>query len=157
MKPTVYIETSIVSYLTSRPSSDVRAAACQNITAEWWDDRRSNFDLYVSEFVVIEASRGNEEAAARRLAAIENIAELQVSEPARILAKALIKEGPLPPKAEIDAFHIAVATANGINYLLTWNCTHIANAIMRPKIEGVCRKHGFEPSIICTPSELLED
>ena len=127
------METSVVSYLTARPSNDIRAAACQSITADWWDNRRTGFDLYISEFVVVEASQGNEEAAARRLAAIEGIPELQVSEKVRDLAERLIKEGSLPPKAEVDAFHIAVATVNGINYLLTWNCTHIANAVMRPK------------------------
>ena len=156
MKSTVYIETTVVSYLTARPSNDIRAAACQNITADWWDNRRADFDLYVSEFVVVEASRGNEEAAARRLSVIEGIAELRVTEDTRDLAEALIKGGSFPAKAEIDAFHVAVATVNGINYLLTWNCSHIADAVMRPRIEVVCRRHGFEPPIICTPSELLD-
>ena len=104
----------------------------------------------------MEASRGNEEAAARRLAVIEGIAELEVTVKARDLAHALIREGSLPLKAEIDAFHVAVAAVNGMNYLLTWNCKHIANAVMRPEIEGVCRRHDYEPPIICTPSELLE-
>ena len=156
MKSTVYIETSVVSYLSARPSNDIRAAACQNITADWWDNRRADFELYVSEFVVVEASRGNEEAAARCLSIIEGIAELRVTEDTRNLAEALIKDCSLPLKAEIDAFHVAVAAVNGINYLLTWNCMHIANAVMRPRIEAVCRRHVFEPPIICTPSELLE-
>lgn len=156
MNSTVYIETSVVSYLAARPSNDIRTAACQSITADWWVSRRADFDLYVSEFVVIEASRGNEDAAARRLAVIEGIAELGVTESVRDLAEALMKSGTLPHKAEIDAFHVAVAAVNGMNYLLTWNCTHIANAVMRPKIESVCRRLGFEPPVICTPSELLE-
>ena len=156
MKPTVYIETSVVSYLAARPSNDIRAAANQNITADWWDNRRNDFDLYISEFVIAEASRGNEDAAARRMKALEGIIELQVTEDVRDLARSLINNGSLPIKAELDAFHVAVAAVNGINYLLTWNCTHIANAVMRPKIESVCRSHGFEPSVICTPSELLE-
>jgi predicted nucleic acid-binding protein len=156
MKSSVYIETSVISYLTARPSSDVRSAAFQNITVDWWDNRRSDFDLYVSEFVIVEASRGNKEASARRLSAINNIAELRITEAVRILGNALIKEGALPEKAALDAFHVAVATVNGINYLLTWNCAHIANAVMRPKIESICRKNNYEPPIICTPSELLE-
>lgn len=156
MRSTVYIETSIISYLAARPSNDVRAAACQNITAEWWDERRGDFELYVSEFVLAEASRGNEEAAARRLEALDGIAELEVSESVKLLAEALINEGSIPPKAELDAFHVAVAAVNGVNYLLTWNCTHIANAVMRPKIESACRGAGYEPPVICTPSELLE-
>jgi hypothetical protein len=156
MNASVYIETSIVSYLTSRPSRDVRAAACQNITAEWWDHRRSDFDIFISEIVVAEASRGNAEAAGRRLAALDGIPELRISEEAKSLAKAMLNDGSLPPKAEIDALHIAVAAVNGIDYLLTWNCTHIANALMRPRIEQACRESGVEPPVICTPSELLE-
>ena len=156
MKSTVYIETSVVSYLTACPSNEIRVAACQNITADWWENRRSDFDLYISEFVVVEVSRGNSEASARRLAVIEGIAELQVADDARNLAEALIKNGSLPPKAVIDAFHVAVAAVNGIHFLLTWNCKHIANAVMRPRIEAECRKHGFEPPTICTPRELLE-
>ena len=156
MKPTVYIETSIVSYLAARPSNDIRVAASQNITADWWDTRRADFDLFVSEFVVVESSKGDAEAARRRLLVIQDIAEIEVSNSVRDLAAALIKEGSLPGNAVIDAFHVSVAAVNGINYLLTWNCAHIANAVMRPKIESVCRKNGFEPPIICTPSELLE-
>lgn len=156
MNATVYIETSIVSYLTARPSRDVRAAACQNITAEWWDNRRSDFDIFSSEIVVAEASRGNSEAARRRLSALDGIPELRISKEAKSLARAMLKDGSLPPKAEIDALHIAVAAVNGIDYLLTWNCAHIANAVMRPRIEQACRENGFEPPVICTPSELLE-
>ena len=156
MKPTVYVETSIVSYLTSRPSNDIRVAASQNMTIEWWETRRSIFDLFVSEFVVAEASLGHPDAASRRMVAISGIPELEATEEVRTLGKALIAEGSLPPKAEIDAYHIAVSTVHGIEYLLTWNCTHIANAIMRPKIENLCRKYGYEPPIICTPQELME-
>ena len=155
MKASVYIETSVVSYLTARPSNDVRATAYQVITTDWWDNRRADFDLYVSEFVVLESSRGNKDAATRRLDAIAGIPELQVTEDARELARSLIAKGSLPANAEIDAFHIAVAAVSGIDYLLTWNCTHIANAVMRPRIEAVCRDREFEPPIICTPSELL--
>ena len=156
MKPRVYIETSIPSYLTARPSNDIRAMANQNSTIEWWENRRSEFDVFISEFVIAESSQGHPEAPARRLEAINDILELDVSEEVKILAKALIDEGPIPEKAEIDAYHIAVATVNGMDYLLTWNCTHIANAVMRPKVEAVCRNHGYEPPVICTPQELME-
>jgi hypothetical protein len=111
----------------------------------------------MSEFVVAEASQGHPEAARRRMAFITGLPELKVTEAARDLAKALILEGPIPERSEVDAFHIAVATVNGMDYLLTWNCSHIANAAMRPKIESVCRAHGYEPPIICTPLELMED
>ncbi len=156
MKPLVYVETSIVSYLTSRPSNDIRAAANQNTTFEWWETRRLLFDLFISEFVVAEAALGHFDAASRRMAAIEGIPELEATEEVRALGKALIAKGSLPPKAELDAYHIAVAAVHGMEYLLTWNCTHIANAIMRPKIESVCRECGYEPPIICTPQELME-
>ena len=157
MKAKVYIETSIPSYLTARPSNDIRAMANQNATLEWWEDYRKSFDLFISEFVIAEASLGHPEAAKRRLEALAGLPELSVPENVVRLASALITEGPLPEKAEIDAFHIAVAAVNGMEYLLTWNCTHIANAALRPKIEAICRTHGFEPPIICTPQELMGD
>ena len=156
MKNSVYIETSIVSYLTARPSNDIRSVSQQNITSDWWGFRRNEFDLFISEFVIIEASRGDKNVAEKRLAAIEGIAELEVLDTAAELARSLISHGSLPTKAEIDAFHVAVATTHGVEFLLTWNCKHIANAIMPPKIEQVCRERGFEPPIICTPTELLE-
>lgn len=156
-RPRVYIETSVISYLTARPSNDLRAAANQNATAEWWVSRQGKFDLFVSEFVVAEASLGHPEAAGRRLAAIADIPELAATDDVRALGMALIVERALPKQAEVDAYRIAIAAANGIEYLLTWNCSHIANARMRPKIEAVCRSHGFEPPIICTPLELTED
>jgi len=112
--------------------------------------------VFISEFVIAESSQGYPEASARRLSALEGIPLLDVTEDVRKLAAALIAEGPIPERAEIDAYHIAVATVNGMDYLLTWNCTHIANAVMRPKVETVCRNHGYEPPTICTPQELME-
>ncbi len=156
MKLKVYLETSTISYLTARPSNDLRSMANQNTTIEWWEYRRPKFEIYISEFVVAESSQGHPEAAARRLAAIEDIPALDVTEGVRQLGRALVAEGPVPEGAEIDAYHIAVAAVNGMDYLLTWNCKHIANAVMRPQIEAVCRNHGFEPPIICTPQELME-
>ncbi len=155
MKPTVYIETSIPSYLTARASNDIRSTANQNTTIEWWEQRKQDFAVFISEFVVTEAARGHPEAASRRMAAIEEIPELKATEEVRVLGKTLIADGALPALAEIDAYHIAIAAVNGMEYLLTWNCTHIANAIMRPKIEAICRTHGYEPPIICTPQELM--
>jgi len=156
LKPKIYIETSIPSYLSAPLSNDLRVAANQSITIEWWETRRPGFELFISEFVTAEASLGNTEAAQKRLETIADLPKLAITESVRLLAAALISEGPIPPNAEIDAYHIAVATVNGVDYLLTWNCTHIANAIMRPRIEEVCRQQGFEPPIICTPQELME-
>jgi len=153
MKQKVYIETSILSYLTARPNNDLRAMANQSTTIEWWESRMPEFDIFISEFVVAESSQGNSEAVARRLAVIP---ELEITEAVRLLGRALVAEGPIPNGSEIDAYHIAVAAVNGMDYLLTWNCKHIANAIIRPKVEEVCRNHGFEPPTICTPQELME-
>ncbi|MFH0939626.1 MAG: type II toxin-antitoxin system VapC family toxin [Planctomycetota bacterium] len=157
MKPKVYIETSIISYLIARPSNDIRVVANQNVTIEWWETRRLGFELFISEFVIAEASLGNPEAAKKRLEVMAEISELLVTDESRVLAKALIFEGPIPAKAEVDALHIAVAAVNGMEYLLTWNCTHIANAVIRPKIEKICRQQGVESPIICTPQELMEN
>lgn len=157
MRSTIYIETSVISYLTARTSNDIRVAAWQAMTADWWDNRRFDFDVYISEFVVAEASRGNPDAAARRIAAIADISELEATEEVKSVAHALLSHGSLPQKAELDAYHVAIATVNGMDYLLTWNCTHIANTVMRPKIEAACRLLGYEPPIICTPLELLRN
>ncbi len=152
----VYIETSIISYLTARPSNDLRAMANQSATVEWWETQRSKYDLVISEFVIAEASLGDPDAAKRRLSAVKEIMELQATEETRILGKELINRSALPAKAEVDAYHVAIASVNGVEYLLTWNCTHIANAHTRPKIEAICRALGYEPPIICTPDELTE-
>ncbi|AUB79726.1 type II toxin-antitoxin system VapC family toxin [Candidatus Thiodictyon syntrophicum] len=156
-KPKVYIETSVISYLTARPSNDLRTAANQVATTDWWDGRRNQFEVFVSSFVVAEASKGHPEAATRRLDAIARIPKLEATEEVRALGLALVAEGALPSQAEIDAYHIAIAAVNAVDYLLTWNCSHIANASLRSKIETVCRSHGVEPPIICTPTELMED
>ena len=156
MKPKVYIESSMLSYLAARLSNDLRVAANQSTTIEWWETRRPHFDLFVSELVAAEACLGDPEFAQRRLDAIESLPKLAVTEAVRELAKNLVFGGPIPDTAEMDAYHIAVAAVNGMDYLLTWNCTHIANAALRPRIEEICFQQGFEPPIICTPQELME-
>ena len=156
MQPKAYLETTIVSYLTARPSRDLITAAHQQITQQWWQARRAHFDLFVAPPVIQEAQAGDPEAAARRLAVLHDIPLLTLSEEAARLAQALITPGPLPANAVVDALHIAIAAVHGMHYLLTWNCTHIANAAIRSDIEDVCRAHGYEPPVICTPEELLE-
>ena len=157
MKSKIYIETTIVSYLTAWPSRDVIVAAHQQITDEWWRTKRQFFELFASQLVLREAQAGNENMAQRRLSALEEVELLEVTEEALALAEDLLSKGPLPRKAEEDAVHIAVAVTNGMDYLITWNCKHIANARMRDKIEHVCRANGYKPVIICTPEELLEE
>jgi hypothetical protein len=157
MKAKVYVETTIVSYLTAWPSRDVIVAAHQQITDEWWRTKRQGFELFASQLVLREAQAGHQEMAQRRLKALEEVALLEVTEEALALSEKLITFGPLPKKAAEDAAHIAVAVVNGMDYLITWNCKHIANAKMRDEIEHLCRASGYKPAIICTPEELLED
>src|SRR5262245_61052701 len=157
MRPKVYLETTIPSYLTAWPSRDLIIAAHQQITQQWWSTRKSEFDLFISQPVLDECSEGDEEAAARRLAAVSGIPLLSVTDKTTPLAESLLARVPLPPKAAADALHIAVAAEHGMDYLLTWNCAHIANAVLRPRIEAICREAGFAPPIICTPEELFEE
>jgi predicted nucleic acid-binding protein len=156
MRPKVYLETSVVSYLTAWPSRDLVKAAHQEITREWWG-ARSRFDLYVSQLLLREASGGDPEAARLRLESVSGISVLTANPEASVLAQQLISQGSLPAKAAVDALHVAIAVVNGIDYLLTWNCAHIANAAMRHKIEAVCRQAGYEPVVLCTPEELMEE
>jgi predicted nucleic acid-binding protein len=156
MKPKLYLETSIVSYLTARPSHDLIRAAHQQVTRDWWESR-SSFDLYLSQFVLDEAKAGNAEAAARRLSVLAGASLLELTPEARSLAREILGRGGMPPKAYVDAAHVALAAVHGLDYLLTWNCSHIANATMRGKIEWICRSTGFEPPVICTPVELVKE
>jgi predicted nucleic acid-binding protein len=156
-KKSVYLETSVVSYLTNRPSRDLIVAGHQAVTRDWWETRRENYDLYVSELVIAEASRGLEEAAQKRLALLDGIALLRISEDVAALAQALVDRHAIPAAANADAVHVAVAVVNGIHYLITWNCKHIANAERFDAIASVCVDHGYKPPIICTPDELTGD
>ena len=156
MKPTAYIETSVVSYLTSRPSRDIVTAAYQQVTREWWRNAFDRFRLVASQFVVDEAGAGDKNAARRRLASLENIALLDVTQAVDGLAQELIGQQAVPGNAAADATHIAVAVVNGVDFLVTWNFRRIANAEMRARIESVCRSVGYKPAVICTPSELME-
>jgi len=156
MKQSVYIETSVVSYLTGRPSRDVIVAGRQALTAEWWDTRRSRFDLYVSALVVAEAEDGDPEAVRRRLAAMEGLPAVTISDEAKTLARQLVHGGPMPKEYPEDALHIAVCAVHGIDYLLTWNCTHLANASLRRQVERLVEHVGHRCPMICTPEELME-
>jgi hypothetical protein len=155
MKPTVYLETTVIGYLAMRVSRILRVAANQQTTRDWWDSDRGRFDLFVSRFVVDECSQGDPFAAQERLAYLQGIPLLGESKEVGSLAKSLLAGVPLPDRAATDALHISVAAVNGIQYLLTWNCKHIANASFRPGIERMCRKAGYEAPVICTPQELL--
>ena len=152
----VYVETTVISYLTAWRSPQLVMAAHQEMTRQWWDDERHHFELYVSEAVIEEAAAGDREAAQRRLDAIRGIAELQITDEVRDLAKALIEYGQVPKKATLDALHIAIATVNGMDFLLTWNCRHIANATLQKSIRAICEDSGYSLPVLCTPHELTE-
>src|SRR4051812_7595407 len=146
-KPMVYIETTIVSYLTAWPSRDVVLAGQQQTTRDWWTTRRGDFDLVCSDLVYREASAGDAQAAVERLRILDTLVRLQLDERSALLAAAIIAQVMLPPRGQPDALHVAIAATNGVHYLLTWNCRHLANAVLRPRIEAVCRSQGFEPPI----------
>ena len=153
-KPSVYIETSLVSYLTARPSRDLLVAAHQQLTVAWWDEQRTRYELFTSQVVLAEVRAGDPDAAQRRLAVLERLPLLDVADTAIALAARLVTAQALPAQAAQDALHLAIACVHGMEYLLPWNCTHLANARLRSRIEQVCRDAGYVPPITCTPEEL---
>jgi len=154
---TVYIETSIVSYLTSRPSRDIRVAAWQEITTQWWEQERSKYELFTSELVIAEAGGGDEDSARRRLDRLRDIPVLAIDNATKQFAARLIENGGVPSGAQADALHIAIASVHGLDYLLTWNCRHIDNAAAKPLIRSICAIAGHPYPEICTPLELLSE
>ena len=155
MRPKVYLETTVINYLTAWPGRDLIIGAHREIAREWWKGR-SRFDLYISQIVLKEAEYGEAEELERRVELLKTMSVLETTEEAAGLAQKLVEHGPIPAESVIDALHIAIPVVNGIDYLLTRNFIHIANAAMRRRIEQVCRSDGYEPVIICTPEELME-
>lgn len=155
MKQKIYLETTVPSILTARPSNNLILAGEQELTREWWDARHDDFEILVSEMVFEECQKGDAEAAARRLAIIEGLGVLQIDEEVVRLVDTIMQSGIIPPKAAADAAHIAIASRHLVDYLLTWNCRHIANAEIIRRIAAVVRHAGYELPIICTPAELF--
>ena len=156
MRRSAYIETTVIGYLAMRSSRDVRVAANQLSSREWWDVHRPEFDIFVSQFVIDECEQGDSSAASERRIYLNDIPVLDMNDNVETLAEEISNELQIPPKARIDAFHISMAAVHGIQFLLTWNCKHIANPENRPKIERACCDRGIEPPLICTPFDLLE-
>lgn len=156
MKPRVYLETTVPSYLTAWPSGDLIRAAQQRQTVLWWE-RRAEYELFGSQLLMNECGAGNPEAATARLAIVASLQILDQGPDVAALADELMRSVPLPTKALADGLHIATAAVHGIDLLVTWNCRHIANPVLRPRVEAVCRTAGYEPPTICTPGELLGD
>jgi predicted nucleic acid-binding protein len=153
----IYLETTVISYLAARRSRILALAWHQKVTHDWWRLRRHDFELFVSELVVMEASRGDAEAAAKRIDLLNELPLLEINDRVYALAEAFIAEGIVPPTYGDDAFHLAISVVHGVDFLLTWNCKHIANAEMRTKIEKIVHKNGFGCPVICTPEELMGD
>jgi predicted nucleic acid-binding protein len=151
----VYLETTFISYLVARPSRDLLVAAHQQATQEWWANRRSVFQCCVSQVVIDEASAGDPAEVQKRLAIIGAMPALEITEDAESLTRAIMAAGILPAHAIRDAAHIAVAAIHAIDYLLTWNCKHLANAQTARRITLVCEKQGQRMPTICTPEELM--
>ncbi|NUM55195.1 MAG: type II toxin-antitoxin system VapC family toxin [Candidatus Hydrogenedentes bacterium] len=155
MKPRLYLETTIPSYLVSWPSRDLVIAGHQQITKEWWRKRRHAFEIYVSQFVLDEAKAGDKKAARERLQAIAGLRSLDITPEVGTLAAELLASGVMPKKAAIDATHIAIAAVHAMDFLMTWNCVHLANAAISKKVAKICSQNGFECPVICTPEELM--
>ncbi|MEM8994919.1 MAG: type II toxin-antitoxin system VapC family toxin [Acidobacteriota bacterium] len=155
MKKSVYIETTVISYLAARPSRDLVVAANQQLTREWWSEQSEKYSVFASQWVLQEAAAGDASVAARRLELLSGCEILATPATALQLAEAILASGAVPQKASEDAFHLAVATVNGMDYLLSWNCRHIVNANIQKRLARACAEVGYELPIICTPQALV--
>jgi hypothetical protein len=156
MEPRLYLETTIPSYLVARESRDAILHGQQAATRKWWEHRRSDYDLFVSEFVDLEAGRADAEMSAARAVAMQGLPRLAATEDVRELTVEILRTGLIPAKAEVDAAHIAVAAVHRMDILLNWNCTHIHNIAISRQIERLCARAGWLCPAICTPFDLLE-
>jgi hypothetical protein len=149
------VETTIFSYLAARRSRNLIVRAHQEITRRWWR-QQSAFEVFASPLVVEEAGRGDVRARSRRHRFLRDLSLLEITDDSRAVARRLLAKGPLPGQAEGRTAH-RHRRRHGMEYLVTWNCRHIANAWMRPQIEEIIREVGYEPPVLCTPEELLEE
>ncbi|MBX3451251.1 MAG: type II toxin-antitoxin system VapC family toxin [Planctomycetaceae bacterium] len=153
---TVYIETSVISYLRQKPSSQVVMAARQLLTHQWWNDERAKYQLVASQFVIDEASDGDPVLAEERLQFLDGIPLLPLEPAIADIADEIMARAILPEKARTDALHIAIVAHHRIQYLLTWNCRHIANARILPRIHSVLNDLSIPVPVICTPEEMVD-
>lgn len=156
MKESIYIETSVVSYYVSKPSRALIVLAHQQITWEWWSTAVKRFDVYISEVVVEEAAAGNKVEAEKRLKELKGFTNLELTEKVEQAAQTYIEKLGIPKKAIRDAAHLAVASVHNIDYLVTWNCTHLANGEIIKKLLKINEKLKIKTPVICTPEELME-
>lgn len=151
----IYIESTIPSYVVARPARDLLQAARQQITKDWWDFQRARHELFTSQVVLDEIAVGEREMAQRRLELMAEIAVVELSSAAETFAVQVLQSGLLPPNADGDAAHIALATVHKLDILLTWNCRHIANAAMVGRLRRLAEKQGLILPEIYTPDEFL--
>ena len=156
MKPRLYLETTIPSYLVARRSRDLRLAADQETTQQWWESERQGFSLFISTTVLEEVRRGDPAQAAARLAWLAGVPLLGDLPEATELAKRLLRDSIIPSVAADDATHVALAAAHRMDFLLTWNCKHINNHNIRTRIQRACESVGLVCPDICTPAELMK-
>jgi len=156
MKKTIYLETTVVSYYTSKPTRDIIALAHQEVTRQWWPKAVERYDVYISEIVVEEAGLGDPEAARRRLNELEGFPHLELNDKVEEMAKVYIEKLEIPEKSLRDAAHLAVACVHNMDFLVTWNCAHLANGEIIGKLINVNKIFGIHTPIICTPEELME-
>jgi len=154
-KATVYLETTIPSFLTARPSNNLILVGQQQLTLRWWNTRKRHYSVFISELVIEEAGKGDSRAARKRMDAIKSLPLLEIDEETIKLGAKILKSGIIPQKAAADAGHVAVAARHGIDYLLAWNCKHIANAEIIRRLDKVIQDQGYRAPIICTPTELF--
>jgi hypothetical protein len=152
---TIYIETTVVSYLVANPGQDAILAAHQQLTRQWWQDERQRYQCVTSREVLREAGMGDAEMSRRRAEALAGLTVLNVGDSARKLARAIMAEKILPPAAVSDAVHAVVASQHQVNILLTWNCRHLANPHSLGKLREFMARHGLALPEICTPIELV--
>ena len=156
MKESIYLETTVVSYYTSKPSRDIIALAHQEITRQWWTMAISRFNVFISEVVIKEAKLGDQEAAKRRLEELKDFPHLELTDKVEEIAQVYMENLEIPEKSFRDAAHLAVASVYNIDYLVTWNCTHLANGEIIKKLIRLNESFGIHTPIICTPEELME-
>jgi len=154
--PLVYVETTVISYHTSRPSRDIVVAGHQAVTEEWWDRALPELTPVISPVVLDEIAGGDPDAAAKRLEAVDGWDVLTLTDKAVTLARTYFDAIDLPEAARADSLHLALATAHGVEYLVSWNCRHIASARVRQVVQSINDRHGLQTPLICTPEELLE-
>jgi predicted nucleic acid-binding protein len=156
MKPTVYIETTVISYLTAKPSRDLLIAAHQQVTHEWWEKALSHLEVFVSPIVLEEILKGDEQAAKLRFERVSSFPLLEVLPEVRDLAESYFSAIEIPEKARGDSYHLALATWHGMDFMVSWNCTHIVSGRVKRIVEEINATYGIRTPIVCTPEELME-